>query len=431
MTFTSEPLLSAYRGATRVAGAFAPLFLAWRQRRGKEDRSRLPERLGVASFARPAGPLIWMHGASVGEGLALLPIVNRLVARGVHVLITSGTVSSARILADRLPSGATHQYIPFDSPAYVRRFFDHWRPNLAMVAESELWPNFILEARQRSVPLLLINARLSDKSYNRWRLAPRAIKALLSRIELVLTQSEEDAERLLALGAPRIRVAGNLKYDAPPPPVSALALAEMKAAIGSRPVWLAASTHPEEENAVIEAHLAVAALRPDLLTIVAPRHTERGVEIAAAAQARGLAAALRSRADPLFPNTTFYIADTMGEMGLFYRLSGLVFVGKSLSGATGGQNPIEPAKLGAAVLHGPAVGNFRDVYNAIDSADGATLVNNAEELADALETLLANPARARRLTHAAAEAVGRLCGATDNVMNAIEPYLMQMLAARP
>ena len=425
-----EPYLLAYRATTAALSPLAPLLLRWREGRGKEDGARLRERLGFAGVDRPAGPLAWLHGASVGEGLALLPLIDRLVARGFHVLLTTGTVSSSRVLASRLPAGATHQFLPVDAPRFVRRFFDHWRPDLALIAESELWPNLFHAAHERAIPLILVNARLSARSFGRWRRLPGAIGPLLRRVDLVLAQSRDDASRLSQLGAPRVRVAGNLKYGVPPPPVDPARLAELAAAVGSRPVWLAASTHPAEDEIVIDAHIRLAREHPGALTIIVPRHVGRGADIAALARAKGARAALRSRGEPIDRTTAVYVADTMGELGLFYRLAGVVFVGKSLGGAEGGQNPIEPAKLGAAVLHGPAVANFTEVYDALDTAAGAVVVDDEPSLARALGALFSNPADSRRLARAAGAAVGALGGATDAAMMALEPYMLNIEAKR-
>ena len=359
-----------------------------------------------------------------------MPLIDRLVARGFHVLLTTGTVSSSRVLASRLPAGATHQFLPVDAPRFVRRFFDHWRPDLALIAESELWPNLFHAAHERAIPLILVNARLSARSFGRWRRLPGAIGPLLRRVDLVLAQSRDDASRLSQLGAPRVRVAGNLKYDVPPPPVDPARLAELAAAVGSRPVWLAASTHPAEDEIVIDAHIRLAREHPGALTIIVPRHVGRGADIAALARAKGARAALRSRGEPIDRTTAVYVADTMGELGLFYRLAGVVFVGKSLGGAEGGQNPIEPAKLGAAVLHGPAVANFTEVYDALDTAAGAVVVDDEPSLARALGALFSNPADSRRLARAAGAAVGALGGATDAAMMALEPYMLNIEAKR-
>ena len=426
----SEPFFLAYRSATIALGPFAPMLLSWRQRRGKENGRRLRERIGWASAKRPDGRLAWLHGASVGEALALLPLVEKLIARGLEVLVTTGTVASAAVLADRLPPRAIHQFIPIDVPAFAKRFLDYWRPDIVLFAESEIWPNFFHETSQRSIPLVLVNARLSRRSYRRWRIIPKAIGPLLARIDLVLAQTREDGLRLARLGAPRVQVAGNLKYDVPPPPINQMALGELSAEIGPRPLWLAASTHPEEESAILDAHLFLAENRPSILTILAPRHVDRAGDIATIAAQRGIRSARRSLSQPITRDVGLYIADTMGELGLFYRLAGLVFVGKSIGQAEGGQNPIEPAKLGAAILHGPNVENFREVYEAIDAARGAALVADGSTLGRVLALLLADPAQARTLARGAAEAVDRLGGATTSVMAALEPFLMQLQLAQ-
>lgn len=425
----SVPLLAAYRGATSLFAPLGPALLDWRRRRGKEDPRRMRERLGVPSRPRPEGALAWLHGASVGEGLALLPVVEQLRARGFQVLITTGTVSSAQVLASRLPGGAMHQYIPLDVPRYMRRFVDHWRPDLVMLAESELWPNLISEVTERSIPLVLVNARLSERSFQRWQRLPGFISALLGRIDLCLAQTRDDAARLMMLGAPRVQVTGNLKFDVAAPPVDPARLAALTGMIDPRPVWVAASTHAGEEEIALAVHQHLVKRFPNLLTIVAPRHTVRGADIADMAAQHGVQAGLRSRGDEPDARTGFYIADTMGELGLFYRVAGVVFVGKSLA-AEGGQNPIEPAKLGSAILHGPHVGNFAEVYRALDAAHGAIEVGDADTLARSLALLLTDSAHLRKTARAAAEAVEKLGGASASIVRALDPYFMQMRMER-
>ena len=421
-------LLATYGALTRALTPFAPLVLLWRKRLGKEDGARLGERIAFAGRPRGEKPVAWLHGASVGEGLALMPLVERLIERGFDVLVTTGTVTSASVVGARLPPGAIHQYVPLDAPKYWTRFLDHWRPNLVLLAESELWPNMIDAVERRGVPIALVNARLSDRSFRRWLKAPRAIGDLLAKVDLCLAQSQDDAGRLLHLGAPRVQVAGNLKYDVPPPPCDAEKLAEVSALIGSRPVWVAASTHAGEEDIAAQVHRSLRA-RFDLVTIVAPRHPERGAEIADAAAADGLATQLRSRGDEIGLSTGFYVADTVGEMGLLYRLASVVFLGKSLASG-GGQNPIEPAKLGCAILHGPRVENFIEVYRELERAQGALEVGDADTLARALAMLFADSARLRQMARIAHETVNNFAGATDNIMNALEPYFMQMQMER-
>jgi 3-deoxy-D-manno-octulosonic-acid transferase len=414
--------LIAYRLATRALGPLSGPLLSWRLSRGKEDGARLGERRGEPSLDRPAGVLVWLHGASVGEALSLLPLIEKLTQRGRQVLITTGTVTSAAILAERLPAGAFHQYVPLDAPQFMRRFLAHWRPDIALIAESELWPNFIVEAEKAQTPIVLVNARLSERSFRRWSLLSAFIGALLARVDLCLAQSPDDGERFSQLGAPNVRFAGNLKYDAPAPPADRQELASLSGLISGRQVWIAASTHPGEEALVAEAHQRIAQTFPDLLTLIAPRHPKRGAKIAAQLQELGLHCALRSTGAQPGGDSAVYICDTMGELGLFYRLAGVVFVGKSFAPG-GGQNPIEPARLASAILHGPHVANFADVYALLDAAGGAVKVGDAQELAQTLAALFTDGGRLRAMARTAAKVVEGQTGAVDRTIEAVEPYL--------
>jgi 3-deoxy-D-manno-octulosonic-acid transferase len=420
-------LLAFYRLATQLAAPFAGPALRWRAAAGKEDPTRLRERLGEAGGGRPAGRLVWLHGASLGESLSLLPLIDRLIQRGANVLATTATVSAAQILGARLPAGAFHQYAPLDAPPFVARFLDHWRPDLAIFAESELWPNMIAALKARDTPLVVANARISEQSAARWARAPEAARAVFGAIDACLAQDAENAARFAALGAPRVDVAGNLKFDVSAPPVDAARLAEFAAAIGGRPVWAAASIHPGEIDALLAAHEALLRRMPGLLAIFAPRHAEAGPVLLNEARARGLSAALRSHGATPSRDHDLYIVDTMGELGLIFRSVALVFMGKSLNGepavAGGGQNPIEPARLGCVVLHGPHVGNFQAVYAALASGKGAITVKDATSLAEAVLYLLAEPSRLRRMGRAGAATVENFGGASRAIMTALEPYL--------
>ena len=414
--------LGGYRLATWLATPLAGPLLTLRLNRGKEDPMRLDERRGIFTRARPEGSLVWLHGASVGEALSLLPLIERLTQEGRQALITTGTVTSARLMERRLPAGAFHQFAPLDAPPFMRRFFAHWRPDLGLIAESEIWPNMIVEATKLGAPLVMVNARMSLRSFARWRRAKKFIAALLERFELILAQSFDDAERLEALGALEVQVTGNLKYDAPAPPADHRELAELSGLTSGRKIWVAASTHSGEERAAAEAHANIVRRFPDALTLIAPRHPGRGEAIEAQLRADGFRTALRSRGERPEADVEVYICDTMGELGVFYRLAGVVFLGKSLTGE-GGQNPIEPAKLGSAILHGPNVGNFADVYEGLDAAGGASVTRDADELAAALIELFADPARLRAMTRAAADWVERQAGAADRTLQAISPRL--------
>jgi 3-deoxy-D-manno-octulosonic-acid transferase len=421
----STPILfRAYRTATALLEPAVLGLLLWRQRKGREDRTRLGERQGYPSRQRPKGHLIWVHGASIGETLSLLPIVERLTQRGLAVLVTSGTRTSASLIARRLPPGAVHQFVPLDVPRYMRRFLDHWQPDLALIAESEIWPNTVMALDERHIPLVMVNGRMSDRSFHRWQKLPGIIKGLLERFALCLAQTQDDAERFARLGAPRVVMTGNLKFDAAPPPADPRVVAHLSGLVAGRPVWLAASTHAGEEGVIVAVHRALAKRHPHLLTIIAPRHPHRGPEVAAIAAQAGLRASRRSEGIHPDRATDVYVADTVGEMGLFYRLSPIVVMGGSLV-AHGGQNPIEPAKLGAAILHGPHVHNFEDVYAAIDMARGALMVKDSTALARAVSELLSNTALTRDMARAAGEAVQALGGAVDRTMQSIEPFIVQ------
>lgn len=417
--------LRVYRLLSAVSAALAPLLLARRVRRGKEDRERLPERKGFARLARPQGPLIWLNAASVGELASALPLIERLRARGVEILVTTGTVTSGELAEQRLPRGVIHQFVPLDVPRFVRRFLDHWRPDLALFVEQDLWPNMIVEASARGVPLILINGRLSESSFRRWTRLRAMIVDLLERFDLCLASTVADAERFTALGAPRLQTVGNLKLDGPAPPADDRKLLELKDAIAMRPLIAAASTHPGEESAVIEAHRRLRGNFPGLLTLIVPRHPERGPGVVELAAAAGLKAALRSRGERLDAATEIYVADTVGELGVVYRLAPVVFIGGSLVNH-GGQNPIEAAKLGAAILHGPHVFNFAEIYEALDAAHGAELVADADRLTAAFAAWLTDAAGRQRAADAARNTVETLGGALERTLQALEPYLLQL-----
>ncbi len=423
------PTLRAYRLFSRIARPAVPLALAARARRGKEPRGRIAERCGIAAVPRPPGPVVWIHGASVGELTSVLPLIERISARDVTVLVTTGTVTSGDLAAQRLPPAAIHQFAPLDVPAYVRRFYDHWQPDLALFVESDLWPNRIIEASARRVPMIMINGRLSENSFRRWRRLPAAITDLLHRFDLCLARTLADAERLSALGAPRLITAGNLKLDVPAPPCDERELARLKQVIGERPLMAAASTHEGEEAAMIAAHRKLAPNFPGLLTVIAPRHPDRGPAIAERVSAAGLTPRLRSRREQPDKACDVYIADTLGELGLLYRLAPVVFIGGSLI-RHGGQNPIEAAKLGTAIVHGPNVWNFAEVYAALDEARGAEIVADEGRLTGVLGMLLAQPAARERAATNAYNTVQSLGGALARTLSALEPYLLQLRLER-
>ena len=417
--------LHLYKSACSLGSPIASQVLTRRLKRGKEHPERIAERLGQASLERPKGPLIWVHAASVGEMLAAVSLVERLRAQGFAVLVTSGTVTSASLAEQRLPDGVLHQFIPLDGPRFVQRFLDHWRPGLALFVESDLWPNLICLAAMRGIPMIVVNGRLSERSFGRWRKVPRVIAALLDRFDLCLAQSAPDAERYAKLGAPRVIAAGNLKLDVPALPADQNSLQQLREIIDKRPVIAAASTHPGEEAAVIAVHRQLRAKFPSLLTIIVPRHPARGGNIAEIAKDAGLVVAQRSRREQPMPDIGVYVADTLGELGLFYRIAPIVFMGGSLA-SHGGQNPIEAIRFGAAVVHGPHISNFAEIYGALDATGGAKLVADEGALTAQLGDWLGHPATRNAAAAAAAKTVKELGGALDRTLAALDPYLMQL-----
>jgi 3-deoxy-D-manno-octulosonic-acid transferase len=421
--------LLLYRFLMTAAAPLAPLLLSYRLRRAKEDPTRLGERRGEPGAARPPGPLVWVHGASVGEITAVLPLVNHFCAQGFAVLVTSGTTTSAELAQQRLPAGAVHQFVPLDVPKFAERFLDHWQPGLALFVESDLWPNLVLATAERQIPLVLLNGRLSQRSFSRWSKIPQSIGAVLKRFDLCLAQSSADAERYTRLGGQRVAMTGNLKLDVPAPPAEPAQVETMRSAIGGRPVIAAASTHAGEEAVVMDMHQRLRRRFPNLLTIIVPRHPHRGVEIAELARTAALTPALRSRGEMPGASNDIYVADTMGELGLVYRIAPVVFIGGSLV-EHGGQNPIEPIKLGAAILHGPHVWNFADIYSALDGAGGAEPVNDAPKLAACIGNWLTDTKRREAVTEAGRRTVDLLGGALERTLQALEPYFMQLRLGR-
>ncbi|MEJ0009961.1 MAG: 3-deoxy-D-manno-octulosonic acid transferase [Alphaproteobacteria bacterium] len=420
------------RAVYSLAGfLLTPFLFFWLKRRaerGKEDAARFAERFGYAARPRPAGRLAWLHAASVGETQSVLTLVRALLARDgqLSLLITTGTVTSAHLVAQQSLPRTIHQYIPLDTPLPVRRFLNHWKPDLALWVESELWPQLLWGLRARRVPALLINARLSARSYARWKRFPALARDLLACFSAIYAGSGDDASRLRALGASPIE-AGNLKYDAAPLPADDAALSTLQEDIGERPLWLAASTHANEEQMVADAHRALAPAHAGLLTIVVPRHPARGADIAADLRARGLTVARRSQGERIGAATNIYLADTMGELGTFYRLADIVFLGGSLI-AHGGHNPLEPARLNCALLTGPHTHNFAAIVTDLGEAGGLRVAKDSAELATTVGALLAGDEARLAMAAKAAAVVASASGAAERIVQHAEKLLAETRA---
>jgi 3-deoxy-D-manno-octulosonic-acid transferase len=419
-------MLSLYRTVTTIGHPLIRFYLSRRLAKGKENRERFSERLGVAGVARPDGWLIWIHAASVGESLSLLPVIERLRIEWPdwNILVTTGTITSAALMKERLPKGAFHQFVPVDRIPYVEKFLNHWRPDFVLWAESEFWPNLISQSAARNIPMVLINGRVSNKSYKGWRRFPGLIKKLLQPFTLCLGQTSIDAARLADLGAANTKSVGNLKFAAPPLPVDDAALEKLSALIGDRPCWLASSTHHGEEEIAGRVHLSLKKDHPDLLTVIVPRHPGRGVAIAIAMKNLGLNFSQRSTKGEVNEKTDIYIADTMGELGLFYRLAKIVFIGKSLV-PLGGQNPLEAARLNCAVVFGPFMTNFEEITGKFKQKQACLEISDEAGLKNTVARLLEDTVECDRLANAAIGVAEDESGVLDAVLEELKPYLLR------
>jgi 3-deoxy-D-manno-octulosonic-acid transferase len=388
---------------------------------GKEDPERLEERLGISLAERPIGNLIWFHAASVGESLSLVELIKRisLSQSDYNFLITTGTITSAKLILSRLPDNAVHQYIPVDTPKAVESFLDRWKPDLAIWTESEFWPNLISFTAARKIPMILINARISKKSYRRWRFFKKTFRNLINNFNYSLVQDEKTMKYFSKMGVldSKFELTGTLKEGSTALPHSETEQSKISKQILNRPVWLAASTHEGEEELIAAAHKHASKASQGLLLIIVPRHPERGLEIAALLKKEKFRIGIRSKKDNIFSDTQIYIADTLGELGLWYRVASVSFVGGSLV-PIGGHNPFEPAALGSAILHGPYVKNFKEIYNRLNVAEAAVRIEGASELGVKLiETL--SPERAAKLAHAAWEVSSNGAEITDRAIKLI------------
>ncbi len=421
------PLLRVYQTATTLIAPLAYGRVSRKLRRAGVDERRVGERMGYATLPRPEGRLIWFHAASVGESLSVLTLIRRLGERftDVEFLITSGTATSAELIAKRMPPRCRHQFAPLDVPGVVDRFYGHWAPNAGIFVESELWPNILIHGRRTDVPLALVNARLSEKSVQGWRRWPETAKMVMNVFRVLLAQNKQSADNLVLIGADpaRVKVGSNLKATSDPLPVDEETLTNIQAALESRPVWIASSTHPGEEEIVLQAHKALLSKNPDLCLILVPRHPERGDAVTGLIKNEGLTMARRSVDEPIADETQVYLADTLGETGTWYALSPMVFLGGSLL-PIGGHNPFEPAQAGAAVLTGPNVTNFVETFAPMQALGAAQTVEDAPQLAAAIarwvhqeETLQTAQDAARAFVQsrqsALEEVISTLCKALD------------------
>ena len=421
-------MLAIYRSLMNFSSPFLKNMLHKRAKAGKEDPARLHERMGEASTPRPDAPLIWLHAASVGEAQSMLILINKLhdTYKKCRFLVTTGTKTSATLMARRLPSRAIHQYYPVDHPAWVTSFLDHWRPDAVIWMESELWPNMLMQIKQRNIPAVIANARLSPKSYTRWKKARKNAQKLISVFNPIMTQTDDDAAFFIKLGAEKDHVVttGNLKYSAAPLPCDEQELAKLRA-LGERSLWVYASTHDGEEQIACRLQQQLRKTHPDLLTIIVPRHPERREQIIKTCEKFDLPHSLRTdRKTPPRQEDEIYIVDTLGEMGLFYELAPIACIGRSFSNdGGGGHNPIEAAQKHCAILHGPNIQNLQKIYDEMDSAGAAIKLRDEKDFETRLARLFGDEEGLIAMQNKAYRFVSEQSDVINVVMDRITPII--------
>lgn len=398
-----------------------PFYLFLRTVRGKEERGRQKERLGKIHKTRPQSPLIWLHAASVGETLALVPLIHYILSLKINVLLTTGTVTSSSLIKKLFGNRLIHQYAPLDLDVVMRRFISHWKPDLVLVCESEIWPLRIKELAKMHIPQILVNAHMSERSFKAWQKHPVLAKHIFKHIDLVIGQNERDVAYYHALGVKSVALSGNLKADVLPVEDQAL-LTHYRSAIGNRPVWAALSTHEGEEEIAFEVHRILKDYLPNLLTIIVPRHPERLEDLIGKCNNKHLRFVRRSHNAVPEANTDILWGDTIGEMGLFLRLSKVSFLGKSLCGG-GGHNPLELAFFRSAILTGPHVSNFQEMFEQFLAREAAYMIQDTKQLAIQVYKLLTNEALRQEMVDKAYEIATGMAGALERTLKLLEPFL--------
>lgn len=411
-----------YRGATRLLSFGLPWYLNKRLEKGKEDKERMRERFGQTDLKRPKGKLIWLHGASVGEVLSLQTMIGRLLAQfpDAHVLVTSGTVTSAALMAKKLPPRAFHQFIPLDHPEYVSDFLDHWEPNVVLWAESDLWPNMLMEIRKRGIPAALINGRMSPKSVKKWSWMSGFARNILSSFQMCLVQNEREAKHFTKIGAQNVNAIGNLKYSAEPLTCDEEELETLKEALNERPHWLYASTHPGEEELALRIHKRLKETFPTVVTIIAPRHPDRKDEIIELCTQAECKISQRSRKEWPAEDDDIHLVDTMGDLGLYFRAISLVCVGGSFI-PHGGHNPIEPGRLECQILYGPHMHNFITICEDFENISAARRIEDEEDLYTEIHHLFMNPVEGQKLADTARQLTESKAYVIEEIVQTLYP----------
>ena len=423
-------ILSLYKSLTMCAAWPLERLLRQRIAKGKEDPERWVEKKAVITAPRPSGQLIWLHAASVGEAQSALSLIKKILQKqpNAHILVTSGTLTSAYMLVDRLPERAFHQFYPLDHPKWVARFLDHWRPDLVLWMESELWPNMLRAVKERNISAYLLNARMSQRTYHKWKRFSKSAEKVLAAFRMVLSQTVQDADYFTALTSKPVHISGNLKYSADDLPVRNIDFDAFKGAAGDRPCWVYASTHASEEVIAAHVHQSLKPKIANLLTIIVPRHPERREDIRVDLEPLNLTATFRGETKTLPDHETdLYVADTLGELGLFYRASQVAMIGRSLSDdGGGGHNPIEAAQLGCATLYGENMQNQEGICHDMEQARAALRLRDEAELTKTLEHLFSHPKDLEKLQEAGTDFTRKQADVLGFVWEKIESELTKV-----
>jgi 3-deoxy-D-manno-octulosonic-acid transferase len=384
-------ILFFYRFILYLLTPFLKLWIYYRLLRKKEHPTRFRERLGKSRLKRPDGLLFWFHGASNGECLSFLSLIKRYQTKypNAHFLITSQTLTSCELLQSRLPKHSFHQFLPLDHPCFVKRFLNHWSPDYIFWTESELWPNLIFKASERT-PLILLNGRFSKKSFEWWKKIPDATKSLLNCFSLIFAGSQKDQERFQFFNHPHVHFLGNLKFAGRPLEANPSKVRELKSALKNRPIWTATCTHPGEEGFILKAHTVLKKSLKNVITILVPRHPHRADKLRQEWESKGFKVSQRSLNEPIRANTDILLFDTTGELGLIYRVCPITLVCGSLIEGIGGHNPLESANLKSAICTGPYIKNNQEIYAIFQKEQACKMIQNPKDIARTILPLLEN-----------------------------------------
>ncbi|MFV0256194.1 3-deoxy-D-manno-octulosonic acid transferase [Candidatus Liberibacter solanacearum] len=418
-------LFGIYRWGGILLMPFLSFYLHFQKLFDKEKASIGIEKLGYPSSFRPMGPLIWFHAVSVGETIALIGLIRAIRNRNINILLTTRTLTSARVARKYLGQEVIHQYAPFDIQPVLLRFLKYWHPDYSILSESEIWPLTVFELSKKRIPQIIVNARMSGRSFRNWRILPYFSKKIFSQFSLVVVQSESDFIHYKELGTKKLVVSGNLKVDIVPLPCDDKLLSVYQKEIAGRCTWAAISTFEGEEDAAVYVHNLIRS-RQDILTILVPRHPERCNAIERRLVSKGLKVARHTRRDALSADVDIFLGDTIGEMGLYLRMTEIAFVGRSLF-SNGGQNPLEPAMLGCAILSGPNVENFRNIYQKMVSSGAVRIIEDVEKLASMVHSLLSDPTMRDEMINTAMNEVKKMQGPLKITLCTLDPYISSLV----